>query len=207
MNKDLYSADGAKTGTVEMADSVFSTKVNEDTIYQAIRNELANKRVGTAATKGRSEIRGSGAKRWRQKGTGRARSGDVKSPIVVGGGTVFGPKPRSYNYKLPRKVKRNAMKSILSLKAQGETLKVVEDFAIESGKTREMNSIMSALCGGKKVVLVTHNDDAMTKRAARNIPWLKLLAFDKLSAHVLFYGRDIVLTESAVKQLNQFYAS
>ena len=116
MNKQVCAVDGSMKHEINLAEEVFNIKISDGSIYHALKNELANLRLGTASTKGRSEVRGSGAKPWRQKGTGRARSGTRSSPVWVGGGVVFGPKLRDYSYKLPRKVKRLAIKSILSLK-------------------------------------------------------------------------------------------
>ena len=132
MEKKVYSVDGKEVKKIELSDTVFAREISEGSIYNAIRNELANRRVGTACTKGRSEVKGSGAKPWRQKGTGRARAGHKRSPIWVGGGIVFGPKPRDYSYKMPRKIKRLAIKSILSLKAKDDgKFKIIEDFTVE----------------------------------------------------------------------------
>ena len=139
----VLSREGKEIKKVKLAGHVFNTgSASADTVYYAIRNELANMRVGTASTKGRAEVRGSGAKPWRQKGTGRARAGHKRSPIWVGGGVVFGPKPRDYSYTLPKKVKRLAFRSILTQKTQESLLCVVEDFAIDNGKTREMAQIL-----------------------------------------------------------------
>ena len=140
MEKKVYSVDGKELRTINLDDKVFGLPVNDDVIYYAINNELANKRVGTACTKGRAEVHGSNSKPYSQKGTGRARRGDKKSPLLVGGGTIFGPKPRDFSYSMPKKAKRLAMKSILSLKAQNDRLVVVEDFTVESGKTRDQYS-------------------------------------------------------------------
>jgi len=207
MEKKVLSTDGKEIRSVELSDEVFGREVSEGAIYYAIRNELANMRVGTASTKTRSEVRGSGAKPWSQKGTGRARSGHRRSPIWVGGGTVFGPKPRDYSYTMPKKMKRAAMKSILSLKAQEETLVVIEDFSIESGKTKDLAGILKNFNANERMVLILKDDDALTKRAARNIPWLTTLSYNRLRAHDLFYGRKLLVLESAVKSLNEFYAS
>ena len=136
MNRTVYSIDGKELRNIELDDAVFGLPVNEDVIWYAINNELANKRLGTASTKDRGEVNGSNAKPYKQKGTGRARRGDKKSPVMVGGGTIFGPKPRDFSYSMPQKAKRLALKSILSLKVQNDTLKVVDDFSIESGKTK-----------------------------------------------------------------------
>jgi len=209
MDKKLLSVQGKEVGTVALDDAVFNLPVNEDVIYYAVNNELANARVGTACTKDRGEVHGSNIKPFKQKGTGHARQGDRKSPLHVGGGTVFGPKPRDYSYALPRKVKRLAMMSILSLKAQDGSLAVVQDFTVESGKTKDLRAILSAVApeaDGKRTVLVLKDDDGNIKRAARNIPWLRTLNYKRLRAHDLFYGRRVLVLETAAKGLSEFYA-
>lgn len=206
MEKKVYSIEGKELRTIELDDAVFGLPVNEDAIYYAITNELANMRVGTACTKGRGEVNGSNAKPYKQKGTGRARRGDKKSPLLVGGGTIFGPKPRDYSYNLPKKAKRLAMKSILSLKAQDNRLTVIEDFTVESGKTRDFAKILQAFVQGERTVVVLKSDDAMLKRAGRNIPSVSFLTYNRLRAHDLFYGRKILMLESAAKNLSSFYA-
>lgn len=208
MEKKVYSIDGKELRTIELNDAVFGLPVNEDVIYYAITNELANMRVGTACTKGRAEVNGSNAKPYKQKGTGgRARRGDKKSPILVGGGTIFGPKPRDYSYAIPKKAKRLAMKSILSLKAQDEDrLVVIEDFTVETGKTKDLVKILQSFVQNERTVLVLKDDDAMLKRAGRNIPTLSFLTYNRLRAHDLFYGRKVLMLESAAKNLSSFYA-
>ena len=207
MEKKVLSTDGKEIRSIVLADEVFGREVSEGAIYYAIRNELANMRVGTASTKTRAEVRGSGAKPWSQKGTGRARSGHRRSPLWVGGGIVFGPKPRDYSYTMPKKMKRAAMKSILSMKAQDESLMVIEDFSIESGKTKDLATILKNFTDGTRTVMILKDDDALLKRAGRNIPWLTTLSFNRLRAHDLFYGRKLIVLESAVKNLNEFYAA
>lgn len=206
MDKKVYSIEGKELRDITLEDSVFAREVSEGSIYHAINNELANKRVGTASTKSRSEVRGSGAKPWRQKGTGRARSGDKKSPVWVGGGVVFGPKPRDYSYTLPKKIKRLAMKSILSLKASSETFKVVEDFTIESGKTKELRTILVNLTTEERTVVILKDDDQMIRRAGRNLPNVRFLSYNRLRAHDLFYGKNILVLEGAAVKLNEFYS-
>ena len=206
MKKKVYSVGGKELRTVELDDTVFGLPVNEDVIYYAVINELANKRLGTACTKDRSEVHGSNAKPYKQKGTGRARRGDKKSPIMVGGGTIFGPKPRDYSYAIPKKAKRLAMKSILSMHAQSDRFTVVEDFTIESGKTKDLVNILSNFANGERTVIILKDNDAKIKQAGRNIPFLSFLSYNRLRAHDLFYGRKIIVLESAVKNLSDFYA-
>jgi len=210
MEGKLYSVQGKELGAVQLDDAVFGLPINEDVIYYAIHNELANIRVGSACTKGRAEVHGTNRRPYAQKGTGRARQGDVKSPVYVGGGIVFGPKPRDYSYRMPRKAKRLAIKTILSLKAQEKVLKVVQDFTIPNGKTKDLAAIMKVVLPrdkNERTVVILKDDDADIKRAGKNIPWLHFLSFNRLRAHDLFYGRSVVVLESAVKSLNEFYAN
>jgi large subunit ribosomal protein L4 len=222
MNRTVYSIDGKEKGSIELEDAVFGLPVNEDVIWYAINNELANKRQGNASTRDRGEVRGSNAKPYKQKGTGRARRGDKKSPLMVGGGVVFGPKPRDYSYSMPKKAKRLAIKTILSLKAQSDILTVVEDFSVESGKTKDFMRILRGLGDDQRTVMVLRGEAVDLKmgiddrsevlpgirkihQAGRNIPWLSFLAHNRLRAHDLFYSRRLIITESAVKKLNEFY--
>jgi len=207
MEKKVFSVDGKELRTITLDDNVFGLPVNEDVIYYAINNELANKRVGTACTKGRAEVHGSNAKPYKQKGTGNARRGDKKSPLLRGGGVIFGPKPRDFGFELPKKVKRLAMKSILSEKAQNDRLTIIEDFTVESGKTKDLVSILNHFVKDERTVLILKDDDAMIKRAGRNIPTLSFLSYNRLRAHDLFYGRKVIMLESAAKNLAVFYGS
>jgi len=205
MNCKVYSKEGKELRTIALNDDVFGLPVNEDLIWYAINNELANKRQGNASTKGRAEIHGSNAKPYKQKGTGRARRGDKKSPVLVGGGTMFGPKPKDFSYAIPKKAKRLALKSILSLKAQSDTLKIIEDFSVESGKTKDLAKLLDHFEPGLRTVLILKDDDPKLKRAAANIPWVKYLSYNRLEAHELFYGRQVLMLETAAKNLNDFY--
>ena len=206
MEKKVYSIDGKELRTINLDDKVFGLPINEDVIYYAITNELANKRVGTACTKTRSEVHGSNAKPYKQKGTGNARRGDNKSPLCVGGGTIFGPKPRDYSYAIPKKAKRLAMKSILSLQAQSDRLTVVEDLTVESGKTKDLVKILNNFTKGERTVILLKDDDSMIKRAGKNLPNVYFLSYNRLRAHDLFYGRKVIMLETAAKNLSDFYA-
>ena len=216
MEKKVYSIDGKEIRTIDLDDKIFGLPVNEDVIYYAITNELANMRVGTACTKTRAEVHGSNAKPYKQKGTGNARRGDKKSPIMVGGGTIFGPKPRDFSYALPKKEKRLAMKSILSLQAQKDRLTVVEDFTVESGKTKDLVKILANLAQSEKAldaarttrtVILLKDDDKLIKQAGRNLRNVHFLSYNRLRAHDLFYARKIIMLEGAAKNLSEFYAN
>jgi len=205
MNSKVYSKEGKELRSIELADEVFGLPANEALVWYAINNELANKRQGNACTKGRAEVHGSNAKPYKQKGTGNARRGDKKSPVLVGGGVIFGPKPKDYSYAMPKKAKRKAMMTILSLKAQNDMLKIIEDFSIETGKTKDLAGLLDNFNPGTRTVLILKDDDAKLKRAAANIPWLTYLSYNRLRAHDLFYGRQVLMLETAAKNLNEFY--
>ncbi|MDR2070054.1 MAG: 50S ribosomal protein L4 [Treponema sp.] len=207
MNRTVYSIDGRELRNIELDDAVFGLPVNEDVIWYAIQNELANKRLGTASTRDRGEVHGSNAKPYKQKGTGRARRGDKKSPVMVGGGVIFGPKPRDFSYSIPKKAKRLALKTILSLKVQSDILRIVEDFSVESGKTRDLAEILKNFGADERTVIILKDDDGKVKRAGANIPWLSFLSYNRLRAHDLFYGRRVIMLETAAKNLSVFYGA
>ncbi len=202
MKTQVYGLDGTVRGEIELSDAVWNREVSDGSIYHAIRNELANRRLGTASTKDRGEVHGSNKKPWKQKGTGRARAGQRTSPVWVGGGKIFGPKPRDYSYKLPRKVKRLAIASILSMKAKGDALKVVEDFTVDSGRTKDLATAIKALAAGERTVIVLKGEDGMIRRAGRNLPWLRFLAWNRLAAHDLFYARRLLVLQGAVAKID-----
>ncbi|WP_215537203.1 50S ribosomal protein L4 [Borreliella bavariensis] len=207
MERKVFSKDGKEIGTINLDDRVFNIEISHGSIYNAIKNELSNLRVGTSSTKTRSEVRGSSKKPWKQKGTGRARVGTKRNPIWIGGGIALGPKLRDYSYRLPKKVKRLAFKSVLSLRAADENnFKVVENFNIESGKTKDLALIIKNFASfNGKVVILLGNDDQMIKRAGKNIRDLKILSFNKLRVVDLFYAKNLIALESAVNKLNEFY--
>jgi large subunit ribosomal protein L4 len=218
MTSQVYGIDGKQLRTIELNEEVFNIKVSESSIYYAIRNELANCRLGTASSKSRGEVdvrkgmRGySKRKPWRQKGTGRARAGRAGSPVWVGGGVAFGPKPRDYSYVMPKKVKRLAMKSILSLKNKENNLKIIEDFNIDTGKTKDLLKVLINLVTVEKnkhnsrTVFILDDGLEELRRAGNNIPWLSFLSFNRLRAHDMFYGKNILMLESAALKLNEFF--
>ncbi len=205
MKVQVYGLDGTVQREIELPDAVFGREVSEGCIYHAVRNELANRRAGTAKIKDRGEVQGSGKKPWKQKGTGRARAGHKRSPVWVGGGKIFGPRPRDYSYHLPRKVKRAALTSILSLKTKEERMRVVTDFTVESGKTKDLVSALRNLANAERTVVILKDDDAMIRRAGRNVPWLSFLSFNRLAAHELFYARKLLVLETAAVKLGELY--
>lgn len=205
MKATVYSTSGKELRTIELEDSVFAREVSMGSIYEAIKVELANRRQGTHSTLTRREVDATTRKPYAQKGTGRARQGRIKSPQFVGGGIVFGPKPRDYSYVIPRQVKRLAYKSILSLKVSNGSFRVIEDFSVSSGKTRDMAAILKNVGSQGRTVIVASQHDEMLRRAGRNIPNLKLLAWNQLNAHDLFYSHNLILMESAALQIGRAF--
>ena len=207
MKTQIIGAGGQPRGEMELADEVFDVEVSEGAIYHAIRNELANRRLGTAAVKSRSQVRGTGRKPWRQKGTGRARAGDVKSPLWTGGGVIFGPQPRSYRYRIPRKAKRRALCSILTQKAREDRITVLDGVTVESGKTKELIRQLEPITGGTRCVWLLSGAGELLMRAGRNIPWLRLRAYDTVTAHDLYYSERILLSPEAAAKLAHLLGS
>ncbi len=202
---EKYSINGNVVGEVQVEDSVFKADVNNDLIYELIKAANANQRQGTHSTKRRAEVRGGGSKPWRQKGTGRARHGSVRSPQWKGGGIVFGPHPRDYRIELPKKIKSKAFASLFSLKAQEGAIKVVEDFSIKDGKTKEIVKIGKAFQIGKGL-LISDTEDSLIKRAIRNISWFAYNNTKRISSRDIYYSKTVLITESAVNYLNSKYA-
>ncbi len=207
MERKIYSPEtGKEVGTINLSDDVFGIEVSTGSIYYAIRNEETNRRVGTACTKTRSEVNYSNNKPYRQKGTGSARRGDKKSPLAVGGGTVFGPKPKDYTYSMPKKQKRLAIKSLLTLGVQEDRLIVVEDFTSKEGKTKDMVKVLKALStDDQRTLMILPENDLLLRRACGNIKKLHVLQYNNLNARELMFGKKIIVLKSAAENLNEFY--
>lgn len=196
----VFDQKGAEIGAVELADAVFGIKPNEHVVYQAVVMQQASQRQGTHAVKNRSAVRGGGRKPWKQKGTGRARQGSIRSPQWVGGGTVFGPTPRSYAYKLPKKVRRLAIKSVLSGKAGDNDLIVLDALTIEAPKTKEIVALLNNLSVSEKALIVTNDVDETAVLSSRNIPGVKVLAANEVNVlDVVAHNKLIVTKEAAAK--------
>ena len=172
---------GENVGEVSLKDNIFNTKVNKYLVHQAVKRYLANKRRGTASTKNRSEVRGGGAKPWKQKGTGRARAGTNSSPIWVGGGIVFGPAPRDYSFSLPKKMKVAALKSVLSDKLENKEIIIVDKLSLEENKTSKMVEILKNLDAFKKPLIIMEKEDNGIAQAARNIKGAQVLPVSKIN--------------------------
>lgn len=209
MTLDVFKIDG-KTASqkIELADNIFSIEPNDHAIYLSVKAYLANQRQGTHKTKERSEVRGGGKKPWKQKGRGGARAGTSRSPLWVGGGTIFGPRPRDYRQDLPKKVKRLARKSALSYKAKDSQLIVVEDFSLESPRTKDFITMLESLkIAGKKVLLLTTNFNENVFKSGRNIPKVKVLEANKASTYDILNNQVLVIQMGAVKVIEDTFGT
>jgi large subunit ribosomal protein L4 len=208
MKVDLYKTDGSTSGEqVELSDAIFAAKPNRHVVWMAVKAHLANLRQGTAMTKNRALVSGGGRKPWRQKGTGRARAGTIRSPLWRHGGRVFGPLPRDYSQDLPKKVKRLARISALSARLQDGRIRVVEDFSISSGKTRDLYAILRNLgLADRKVLLLTPGVDLLTYRAGRNIPNLIIRPAEQASTYDLLNCDVVLMQKSAVERIEKVLA-
>lgn len=202
----LYDMSGAQIGELELNDSVFGIKPNKAVMYDFVKMQLANKRVGTSSTKTRAEVSGGGRKPWRQKGTGRARVGSSRNPVWTGGGIAFGPKPRDYSYRLPRKARRLAMKSALSTKVLENNIIVVDQLSFDEPRTKQMVATLQALNSGKKTLVVTADGDPNVTKSARNISGVKPLRVDFINVYDLLKYDTLLITRDAVAKVEEVYA-
>ncbi len=200
MTVDVLKIDGSKSGEkIELAENIFSIEPNDHAIYLDVKAYLANQRQGTHKAKERGEVRGGGKKPWKQKGRGGARAGTIRSPLWVGGGTIFGPRPRDYRQDLPKKVKQLARKSALSYKVKDEQLIVVEDFSFDKPKTKDFVNVLEALkLSGKKVLLLTGDYKPEVYKSGRNIPKVQILEAAKATTYDLLNNQVLVMQKSAV---------
>lgn len=201
---DVYKIDGTLSGEkVELADSVFGIEPNDHVVYLSVKAYLANQRQGTHKTKERGEVSGGGKKPWKQKGRGGARAGTTRSPLWVGGGTIFGPRPRDYRQDLPKKVKALARRSALSYKVKDEQLVVVDDFNFESPKTQSFLSILKALkIEGKRTLVLTNGKKENVWKSGRNIHKVKILEAQNAAPYQILNNQVLLVQKSAVEVLN-----
>ncbi|GBF31890.1 LSU ribosomal protein L4p [Desulfocucumis palustris] len=202
----LYNISGDQVGEIELNDSVFGVPVHRSVMHDAVVAYLAGLRRGTHDTKTRAEVSGGGKKPWRQKGTGRARHGSIRSPIWRGGGIVFGPHPRDYSIRLPKKVRRLAIKSALSSKVEEGNILVLDDLKMEQPKTREMARILNNLKIDKKALVVIAGNDENVVKSARNIPGIKPVAASWLNVYDILAHNTLVITRDAVSRVEEVLA-
>lgn len=203
MELTIYKIDGKSSGKkTTLSDSIFAIEPNETVLYEDVRRILANRRQGTAKTKERSEVRGGGRKAYKQKGTGMARRGSIRSPLLKGGGTVFGPRPRAYTLNLNKKAKRLARKSALSLKITEKSLKVVDDFTFDDIKTRQVVDMLAAFkLDSTKVLLITAQTDEKVYLSARNIPGVHVIEATKPNTYDIMNANVVLIQKSAIPVL------
>lgn len=204
-NVSVYNMEGKETGKMELNDSIFAAPVNEHLVHRAVVLQLANKRQGTQKAKTRSEVRGGGRKPWRQKGTGHARQGSIRAPQWTGGGVVFAPTPRDYSFKMNKKEKAAAMKSVLSAKVSEEKLIVVDSLDFEKPKTKEMKAVLDNLKINKALVVVD-GDSANAILSAKNLPTARGVYSNSISVYDILKYDTVVITKSAVKAIEEVYA-
>jgi len=200
---DVIDLNNTKVGEVELADAVFGAEVNEDLLYESVRHYLAGKRAGTHKVKTRHEVAGSGKKLWKQKGTGRARMGSVRSPVWRHGGTVHGPVPRDYSYKLPRKMQLGALRSALSVKLRDGDLKIVAAFELTDHKTKSFSQTLAKLEATKKVLLVEAAENRNLELSARNLAGVDVVRSHEVHPYHLLGAQLIFLTQAAATKLSE----
>ena len=201
----VYNMEGKEVGPIELNDAVFGVEVNEHLVHMAVVQQLANNRQGTQKAKTRSEVSGGGRKPWRQKGTGHARQGSTRSPQWTGGGVVFAPVPRDYSFKINKKEKRAALKSVLTSRVLDNKLIVVDELKFDEIKTKKFQAVMDNLKVKKALVVIADNDEKITM-SARNIPTVKTALVNSINVYDILKGDTLVLTKDAVAKIEEVYA-
>lgn len=202
----VYNQAGSQVGEIELNDSVFGIEPNKHVMSEVIISLRASQRQGTAKVKNRSEVRGGGRKPWRQKGTGRARQGSIRAPQWRGGGTVFGPVPRSYAYKLPKKVRRLALKSALSTKVQENNIVILDQLTFEAPKTKEFVTVLKNLSVDTKALIVTSDTNENAVLSARNIPGVKVVSSNAVNVLDIIGHEKLIMTEDAARKVEEVLA-
>jgi large subunit ribosomal protein L4 len=202
----VFNITGAQVGEIELSETIFGITPNQHVLHDAVTMQLASLRRGTHDVKNRSEVRGGGRKPWRQKGTGRARQGSIRSPQWVGGGVVFGPTPRSYGFKLPKKVRRLALKSALSSKVNANEIIVLDALAIDAPKTKDVVALLNNLKLEKKALIVSADQDLNLALSARNIPGVKVVDATGINVLDLLHHDALVITKDAVAKVEEVFA-
>jgi len=201
---DVYSTKGQKVDSVKLSAKIFDGKVNKTLIHNAVKMHLANQRIGAASTKNRSEVSGGGKKPWKQKGTGRARTGSIRSPLFKGGGVIFGPRPKDYSYSMPKKSKKAALISAINSKINNDEMLFIEDIKLDNIKTKDFIAIFKKLKVEKKKVLVVVADiDKNTVLSARNIKNICLKTADNFNTYDVLVAGKLIITKSSLKIINK----
>ncbi|MCC6862266.1 MAG: 50S ribosomal protein L4 [Bryobacterales bacterium] len=200
---DVVDLNNQKVGEIELSDQVFGADVNEALLWEAVRHYQAGQRAGTAKTKTRAEVSGSGRKLWKQKGTGRARMGSIRSPVWRHGGTTHGPQPRDYSYKLPRKMQMGALRSALSVKLRDGELKVVSAFDLGDAKTRTVAAALKRLEAGRKVLVVENGENPNLALGSRNLPGVTLMPSREVHPYALLGHDRVLMSQAAALKLSE----
>lgn len=199
----VFSLGKETVGEVELPAHIAQQPPREHLLYEVVKMQLANRRSGNASTKTRGEVRGGGKKPWRQKGTGRARAGSSRSPLWVGGATIFGPRPRSYQYKMPKSARKTALCAALAVKQRQGELTVVQDFSLPEPKTKRIVEILDRLGLGNSVLVVVEQENANVEKSARNLPLVKVLRSDGLNVYDLLRYRQVLFTQQALTKISE----
>lgn len=202
---NVLNIKGENVGELELNETLFNTEISEHAVYEVVKNQLANKRQGTQSARTRSEVRGGGRKPFRQKGTGRARQGSIRAPHYTGGGVVFAPKPRDYSYKVPKKLRRKALYSVLTSKVNDNELVVLDELKMDTFKTKEAVSILNAIDAGKKPYVVTADNDNVVYRSFRNIEGVDVAPANLVNVYDLIRHNKLVITKDAVAKLEEVF--
>jgi len=203
---DVYNISGQKVGDMDLSDDIFAVEINKVAMHSAVVNYLANARQGTQSTKTKAEVRGGGKKPWRQKGTGRARQGSIRNPQWTGGGVALGPKPRSYKYALPKKVRRIALKSALTSKVVENNIIVLDDLKLEAIKTKEMVNVLNNLKVDSSALIVLPEVDRNVVLSARNIESVKTTTTNSINTYDILKYNKFIVTKDAVSKIEEVYA-
>jgi large subunit ribosomal protein L4 len=202
---EVLNKENKSVGTVELPPDIFGAEVKKELLHEVVRNHLANKRQGTASTKTRGLVSGGGRKPYRQKGTGRARAGSIRSPLWRGGGTVFGPLPRDYSYRLPKKVKWAALSSALSAKLSDGEIMVIDDLSIPEPKTRILAGLLKGLGLKNNILIIVPEKDEVLELAARNIPRVDIARVGELNVYSILTHEKLLITKDAIERIKEVY--
>lgn len=202
---DVLNIKGEAVSEAELKDEIFAVEVSDHAVYEAVKNHLANKRQGTQSAKTRAEVRGGGRKPWRQKGTGRARAGSIRSPLWTGGGVIFAPKPRDYSYKIPKKTKRLALKSALTNKAEESKLIILDEMNFDEISTKKANEALKAITDERKVLIALGEKDETVYKSFRNIPGVKVMVANHLNVYDIINAGALVMTKDALALIEEVF--
>lgn len=202
---DVLNIKGEAVSEAELKDEIFAVEVSDHAVYEAVKNHLANKRQGTQSAKTRAEVRGGGRKPWRQKGTGRARAGSIRSPLWTGGGIIFAPKPREYSYKIPKKTKRLALKSALTNKAEESKLIILDEMNFDEISTKKANEALKAITDERKILIALGEKDETVYKSFRNIPGVKVMVANHLNVYDIINAGALVMTKDALALIEEVF--